>query len=155
MKPRIAVLALVCAAGLQGYYIYDYNIYSDPGLYTEDPDSSTAMTVNGDPTGGSYSKIYHGALSFANPNDYEVLTGLTWKYAGGRVIQFLRASSDTVTSGTGSYVSVELDVSNWSNTGSTNPLLIKQCINGTVTQLGSVTISTGYVPARDLIRLSP
>ena len=139
-------MALVCAAARHGAYTYDYRLYSDPGLYTDAPTNSTALTVNGTPPNGSFSKIYHGAMNFANPNDYEVVTWLGWKFAGGRVIQFLRASSDTVTSGTGSYVSVELDVTNWSNGGSVNPLLIKQCINGIVTQLGSVTIATGYVP---------
>ena len=87
-------MALVCAAALHGAYTYDYSLYSDPGLYTDDPTNSTALTVNGTPPYGSFSKIYHGAMNFANPNDYEVVTWLGWKFAGGRVIQFLRASSD-------------------------------------------------------------
>ena len=126
MKARILFLAVALASSAVGGYIYDYNLYLDPGLGSEDPDNSTSLTVNGCPTCGTFSKIYHDALTFSNPTDYEVVTGLTWIAAGGSVMQFLRASSDTVTAGTGSYISVELDLTNWNANGGTVPLLVKQ-----------------------------
>lgn len=76
--------------------------------------------------------MYKPAVSGTNPNDYEVLTRMFLTPLGGQnYVTFLRASSNSVQAGQGSYISVELN-----NTApGAVALVVNQCVNGVVTQL--------------------
>jgi hypothetical protein len=144
----VAVVAGVTS--LFGAYTYDYSespVIADSTRWSSNGSpsfSSTGVTFSG--SGGSLiSQVPISVESGGSQNDYEVNTTLALNSGGGTYIHFLRASSNTVEAGSGSYVSVELVIpSGFSGSGAAT-LNVNQCTNGTVTQLGSgiVTASNG------------
>ncbi len=155
MKFRFIALFPLFAAVAFGQYTWDY---------TKDPvvSDSTRWNTNGSPTFGSGGVTFSGsgeslisipAIPIANPttnlaepgtssSDYEVNTVLSLQYpGGGTFIHFLRTSADTVVSGSGSYISVELAIPTGFTSPGTAYLHINQCVSGTVTSLGGGTIT--------------
>ena len=140
MKGRVVVLflgsALAALAQTAGY-VWDYTGQgpSPPFYY--------GFVVNGDLTFGSASggsAMWPATVSGINPNDYEISTSLMPTAGGGTYMHFLRAAPTTVLPGTGNYISVELAVPLGWQAGGAVPLAIKQCLNGTVTQLAGTSV---------------
>lgn len=93
------------------------------------------------------SVICTNSVAGANPNDYEVSGILGPTYGGTSYIHFLRASSASVQSGIGSYISVELTLPYYSdpNAIGLTQMTVNQAINGVVTNLSSSSVSLrGY-----------
>lgn len=131
-----ALLAAVPAAFAQAGFVWDYFGY---GISI----SSSGFTVNGDGTFASSSggaAIWQNTVTGANPNDYEMNTTLTPNSPGGTYMHFLRASLNALP-GSGSYISVEISVPSGWKSGGPATLAVRQCSNGTVTQLDGASIS--------------
>jgi len=90
-------------------------------------------------TGGSY--ISFVPISGESPNNNEVDATLALKSGGGTYIQFLRADSNSVQAGSGSYVSVEITIPSGYQSPGAATLTINQCSKGTVSQIGSQSIT--------------
>jgi YD repeat-containing protein len=158
VKYRLIVLFdVVAAVGLaQSQFTWDYSktpVVSD----------STGWNTNGSATFSSGGVTFSGAggslistpgIPITNPTtnlsepgttspDYDVVSTLTFGSGGGTWIQFLRANSNTVKSGSGTYVSVELVVPSGFTSPGAATLNIKQCVNGTLSSLGSVVLTAG------------
>ncbi len=144
MKSRVAVLFFACMATAFGQYTWDY---------TKNPvvSDTTRWSSNGSPSYGSYGANFSGsgggslistpAISGSNSSDYEVTSTLALNSGGGTYIHFFRTSGGTVESGSGSYFSAEIVVPSSFTSPNAVTLNIKQCVNGTVTLLGSTLIS--------------
>ena len=112
---------------------------------------SSRWSTNGSPAYGSYGVNFSGssggslisipAITGANSNDYEVTSTLAINGGGGTYIHFLRTSGGTVQAGSGSYVSVELVIPSGFTSPGTATLNVNKCASGTVTLLGSVSIT--------------
>ena len=101
---------------------------------------------------GGASLIFNQPIAGSNPNDYDFKTQVYLEAGGGTLFNFVRASSNAMP-GSGSYVSVELVIpTNYVPTYPTSyystfalpvpmQLNINQRVNGTITQLGSTTVS--------------
>ena len=143
MRGRLVGLALICAAGLQGQYAYDGQLAGtwNGTAYTASvsgawpPVSYTSFTGSG---GGSV--IDTATVSGSNPNDYEVKSTL-YVTGPGTLVHFLRANSTSVQPGSGSYISAEIAVPLGAASYTAATLNVNQCVNGTVTQLGSTSIT--------------
>jgi hypothetical protein len=153
MKLRLALLFNLCVAAGFGQYVWDYTknpVVADTNRWSSNGSPSYgSYGVNFSGPGGSLISIpgisvenpTTGQLTSSNSSDYEVSSTLALKSGGGTYIHFLRASSGTVVSGAGSYISVEIVIpSNFTSPGAAT-LNVNQCINGTITQLGSVSIT--------------
>ncbi len=137
---RLAVLLLAaaaCACAQSSNFVWDYSGAGGNSNWKGNGDTTFASS-----SGGSY--IWTAAVSGANSNDYEVNTtlaiNLTYYGLGGTYMHFLRANSTSVTPHNGSYISVELAVPSTWTSGSAVPLVVNQCVNGTVTQLGGTSV---------------
>ena len=146
MTQRIALLALCGAAVCSAQYAYDYS--KSPVIA-----DGTRWNSNGSPTYPSLGVTFAGSggslisiptisvESGGASNDYEVNTTYTLNSGGGTYIQFLRASSDTVVAGSGSYISVELVIPSSFSGSASATMNINQCTNGSVTTIGTTTIT--------------
>lgn len=154
---NIALIGLLAVAGAQAY-TYDY---SEPNLqyrqqgvwytngYFNPSGSYVEFGVQGSGTAGA-SIIYGTAVSGANPNDYEVASTIE-AYSGATFIHFMRASSNAYP-GVGSYISAELVVPVLGGASAASTLNINQCVNGTVTRLGSAQVTgSNYMSFRTVI----
>ena len=141
MRRRLVSLGIAAGlcAGYASAYTYDYS--KNPVVA-----DSTRWNTNGTVTFGSGGASFSSGggslidlptISGANPNDYEIISTLYVAAGdyGGTFIHFMRASSSTVVSGSGSYVSAELAVP---NTGQLT-LKINSCVSGVVTTLSTVS----------------
>ncbi len=154
MSGRFLLLALASVATGFGQYVYDstdgWSGYAPIGSRWAQNGSPT-LTYNGPPsyspyvnlafpgTGGSLIDVV--PLSGSNPNDYEVQSTLGLKAGGGTYIQFLRAGSNAVQAGTGSYVSAEIVMPPAFTGTGTATLNVNQSVNGVLTQLASTSIT--------------
>jgi len=143
---RCALLGIATAFSVLAQYTYDGATWSPGG-------STSSWQANGGASFGSSSITFGTGGSIisktsvsGNSNDYEVESQFV-PASGANYVHFLRANSTSVQAGTGSYISVELDVATFSgNPGGVQALLVlNQCINGSVTYLGSLlpTFVTG------------
>lgn len=149
MKTRLLLLAAFSATLLPAAYVYEMNLSGFP-LPPESTLNGSASSVFGMPTvsfssPGSY--ISTAAIP-ATPNDYEINTPIILGTGGGTYVHYLRASSNALAapgSCAGSYISTEIAVSGtYVATGdpaAAAQLNINQCVSGTLTSLGSSTIT--------------
>jgi hypothetical protein len=147
--PRLVLVLVVGAAGLlaSGYYPSQNFVYD----YAWTPGGSTApWHANGGAAFGSSSItfssggsiIYTATVSGTNSNDYEVESQFS-PASGANYVHFLRAGSTTVQAGSGSYISVELNVAAYTGSPASVAavLNLKQCVSGTVTTLASANVA--------------
>lgn len=140
--------ALQCDSSSNGYQYYYDEVWSI-SPYTW---NTTKWTKNGTITGGSLyglltqsatggSLISNRPVQGPSSSNYEVNTTLVINGNGGVFVQYLRATSNAIT-GTGSYVSVELQNPTFNATtgACTATLAGFQSINGVVTQLYSTPV---------------
>jgi hypothetical protein len=143
MKGRLLSLGLAAALAANAY-TWDFTSstpWDGSGSFASN--GSKQVTSGGVTFSGGGSMIWTPAVSGTNPNDYDVQSSLSVAH-GNTFIHFLRASSTSVQSGSGSYVSAELVTSG----PGLATLNIKQCVSGTVSLLAgaqaTVTSSTTF-----------
>ena len=143
MKFRLLVLLHFCVAAGFGQYVWDYSknpVVSD----------GTRWSTNGSPAYGSYGVNFSGsggslisipAISGVNPSNYEIRSTLAINGGGGTYIHFFRTSGGTVQAGSGSYLSAEVVIPSGFTSPGAATLNFNQCVSGTVTTLGSTSIT--------------
>ena len=123
-------------------YTYDYTsspVSSDASRWQNNGGTFSGTLVNFSGSGGSLISLE--AISGTNSNDSETDTTLALKGGGGTYIQFFRANSTSVQAGSGSYVSVEIATPSGFTSPGAATLKVNQCASGTVTQIGSASIT--------------
>ena len=120
MKTRLTLLLPMCAAAAFGQYAYDYTMNTASPGSNWHSNGSVTPSSNGVTFTSQGSLILIPSVPIASPttdlpepgtssSDYEVKTAVSLQYgAGGVFIHFLRADSDTVQPGSGSYIAVKL-----------------------------------------------
>lgn len=146
MKLRLLLLLPVWVATAFGAYQYDYTMSTtNPGSNWNSNGSVTTgfpltfasqgslILIPGVPVASSPTDT----VTAGNSSDYEVNTTLYLKSGGGTFIHFLRANSDTVQPGSGSYIAVKLTIPSGFTSPGSATLDVSSCTNGTSTDLGS------------------
>jgi hypothetical protein len=146
-------------APLFGQYVWDYNVGGSYGLNGVQWSFNGGAGYYGFPLqfGSAGSMMLVPAVPATNPttnlaepntssSDYDVSSTLN-PFGGGTFVHYLRASSDILHPGSGNYTGVALVAPSGFQLSGSVTVNISQCVNGTVTQLGSTTatvVANGY-----------
>jgi hypothetical protein len=151
--PRAALLLVLGAGGLMAGGLYPSPNYVYDGAAWAPGGSTTNWQANGGASFGSSAITFGSGGSVMSTKavsgvttDYEVKSQMT-AASGANYVQFVRASSTSVVAGSGSYISVELNVLTYTGSPASvaATLNVNQCVSGTVTTISSTsaTVLTG------------